>query len=103
MLEFETELLSIPDVALEFAKTMRIVPEIHQDDFIYRFLEKRWKGDKDRAITNYYELGRYSANLVREQIEIPKRLYKQEFGVDWRPEVITDFASGYGGVTRHLA
>jgi hypothetical protein len=96
------DFLNIPESALLVARQMKIIPEIHPDDFIYRFVQQRWAGDVGRSITNYYELGQHSAKLVKQHTEAVDRLYKRQFGADWIPKSITDLASGYGGVARHL-
>jgi hypothetical protein len=75
--------------------------EIHAEDFIYRFVQQRHGGDTDLSVTNYLELGRYSAGLAKEMVaEIgrAKAVSKQP----WQPARILDFASGFGCVARHL-
>ena len=75
--------------------------EIHAEDFIYRFVQQRHGGDPDLSVTNYLELGRYSAALAKEMVaEIgrAKAVSKQS----WRPDRVLDFASGFGCVARHL-
>ena len=96
------ECLELSEASRALAIKMGIVSEIHGKDFIFRFVARKWPGDQDRAVTNYYQLGDYSAKLSRdilnEVIKIRKVLKD-----DWLPGQVLDFASGYGCVSRHLA
>ena len=95
-------LLEISSANRAVATGWGIVPAIHQQDFIFRFVEKKWQGDYDRAVLNYYELGRYSADLARRVLDDVMRT-KKMLKEDWYPRRVLDFASGYGGTSRHLA
>ena len=45
---------------------MRIAAEIHCRDFTFRFVARKWKGDEDRAATNYYQLGITVLNFLEK-------------------------------------
>jgi SAM-dependent methyltransferase len=97
----EKDLLPISDQNLAVAKTMVIRPEIHREDFIFHFVDRKWKGDRERAIKNYYDLGKYSAERAREVLDDILRV-KKRLSSNWRAENIMDFASGFGNATRHF-
>lgn len=79
------------------AEKWDVKPDIHPDDFIFRFLyENPTFSTKDAAIQYYFNDGQKSAKqLHRLLTEICK--YKGEEEVK-----ILEFASGYGCVTRHI-
>ena len=52
---------------LKLAGLFNIVPDIHQNDFIFKFQESL-ASDSFDAIEKYYRVGRYSANLVVKEI-----------------------------------
>jgi len=95
------DLLSISDQNLALAATMGIRPEIHREDFIFHFVERKWKGDRERAIRNYYDLGKYSADRAKDIMDDILRV-KSRVGSTWQPKSIMDFASGFGNATRHF-
>jgi len=97
-----SELLDISEQNRALAATMGIVPEIHREDFILSFLERAlWKGDRELAIRNYYQLGRRSAMNAREFVDDVLRV-KQRTREEWQPLRVMDFASGFGGAARHF-
>jgi SAM-dependent methyltransferase len=93
--------IEISESNLKHANSLGISPEIHRSDFVYHFLERQWKGDRNRAVLNYFNIGRYSANLAKEIIDEVIRV-KARARQDWRPARLLDFASGYGSASRHL-
>jgi len=86
---------------LAVARAYGIVPDIHETDFIYWFVNRRWGGDHERAVRNYYDLGVYSARLVNDILTEVARV-KAATGTPWTPTRMLDFASGYGNTARHL-
>jgi SAM-dependent methyltransferase len=80
-----------------FAKKWDVKPDIHPDDFIFRFLyDNPTFLSKDAAIQYYFNDGQKSAQqLSGILIEICKHDGKQKID-------LLEFASGYGCVTRHL-
>jgi len=95
--------IELPAASAEKAKRMGIVPDIHVDDFIFKFVAKKFKDDLSGAIGRYYDLGHHSASLLRETLAEVAAVKKVVNGHDkWAPGRIMDFASGYGGVIRHL-
>jgi 2-polyprenyl-3-methyl-5-hydroxy-6-metoxy-1,4-benzoquinol methylase len=99
--ESDFELLPISEAGLRIASSMNVSADIHKDDFIYHFVAQKWKGDRERAIINYFELGKYSAGLAGEALEHVVSI-KKVLKINWSPKRILDFASGYGCVSRHL-
>jgi hypothetical protein len=102
-------LRNIPSPLLSKAKEMGVVPWIHNSDFLFEFVTGLWKGDAERAIHNYYELGKYSSLLAKTWVDdyiklqqtIRERVPNAQ-AVQY-PRAILDFASGYGCVSRHLS
>ena len=84
------------------AAKMGVVAEIHKKDFIFKFVARKWKGDQERAVANYYQLGDYSAKLARDILGEVVRVRKV-LKEGWTPGRVLDFASGYGCVSRHLS
>jgi SAM-dependent methyltransferase len=95
------DLLPISDQNLAVAETMGVRPEIHREDFIFHFVDRKWKGDRERSIRNYYDLGKYSADRARDVMDDILRV-KSRVGSEWQPDRILDFASGFGNATRHF-
>ena len=94
--------ISIPKPCLAAALNHLIRPEIHPEDFIYKFAARRWRNDPASSITHYYNQGRYSANLLNDLLKEVARV-KTFLGETWKPESILDFASGFGCCSRHFA
>ena len=81
--------------AENFAKELQVVPDIHPDDFIFRFVYDSVGGQtKKDAIQFYFYDGNRSA----------KKLYDILFSyLELKQDIsLLEFASGYGCVTRHL-
>ena len=85
----------------ELAESYGVPHDIHPEDFIFRYVRQRHQGNVDSAVTNYLELGRYSANLAKETVAEIARI-KGVAKQSWRPARMLDFASGFGCVSRHL-
>lgn len=90
------ELLTLARAAEKYALEVGVRPEIHLDDFIFRFLIDNLSFDcPDSAIKYYFYDGLKSATqlcaLIKE-MHFDKKL----------PLHMLEFASGYGCVTRHL-
>jgi SAM-dependent methyltransferase len=94
--------IPIPQAANAVATSMKIIPYIHENDFIFKFVARKWGEDKKSAFINYFELGKYSAKIAADLIEEVVRV-KKTINQEWSPARLLDFASGYGGVARHLA
>ena len=87
--------------SLETAESLNVVPDIHPDDYIFKFQEML-AGNEGNAIDRYYRVGRYSANLVagemlKEMSRVRNRL-EPDGATDptarnWQPNRILDFAS----------
>ena len=99
-LAFE-DLLSIPDVSLSKARLMGIVPDVHRQDFIFRFVGRNFPNDPTGALARYYDIGAYCAKLTLDFVNEATRV-KEFLDETWRPRRLLDFASGYGCVARHL-
>lgn len=95
------ELIEISEFNKNFADELKVRPEIHSLDFVYHYLQRKWHGDRDRAVINYYNIGKYGANLTKEVVSEVSRI-KERVKEDWKPKRILDFASGYGNSSRHL-
>lgn len=80
------------------AEKWNVIPEIHPDDFIFRFLyDNPTFKSRDAAIQYYFNDGQKSAQqLLRILAEVCKYDGKLELK-------ILEFASGYGCVTRHMS
>jgi hypothetical protein len=73
------------------AEKFNVSPEIHPDDFIFRFLiENKSFVDQSAAVDYYFSDGRESALKLKSILEVG--------GIS----TLLEFASGYGCVTRHL-
>ncbi len=80
------------------AKKWGVSPEIHVQDLLFRFVHNHpnFAGRLDQAIEYYFSDGHNSAEKLRH-ILITK------CGYDERQKVrLLEFASGFGGVTRHI-
>jgi hypothetical protein len=81
----------------ESALAYQTIPDVHPDDFIFKFIlgHPNWTDPKD-AVWYYFSDGRSSALKLRETLS-------SDLGVDLSaPLTMLEFASGYGCVTRHL-
>ena len=81
----------------ESAKSCETVPDVHADDFIFKYIvgHSNWTDPKD-AIGYYFSDGRSSALKLRE-------ILVSDLGIAAStPLRLLEFASGYGCVTRHL-
>ena len=77
------------------AARLDVSPEVHVDDFIFRFCyENPVFPTKESAINYYFDESANSAKKVRRHID-------RWMGKRDRPLNILEFASGYGAVTRH--
>jgi hypothetical protein len=89
------ELLSLSKSAEKYAAAVNCIPDIHLDDFIFRFLIENQSFDStDSAVKYYFNDGLKSAQKLAE-------LLKQLMPTN-TPLTMLEFASGYGCVTRHL-
>lgn len=90
------ELLSLADSAKRYAADVGVKPDIHLDDFIFRFLVDNRSFDcVDSAVKYYFHDARKSATQLRDLLG--ELGFKQS-----GPHTMLEFASGYGCVTRHL-
>ena len=81
----------------EIAKQLPVIPDIHNQDFIYHFLiNNPVVPTKKGAISYYFNDGSNSA-MKLSKLLYDKLGYKRIPGLK-----ILEFASGYGCVTRHL-
>jgi SAM-dependent methyltransferase len=103
------DLRNIPAPLVARAKEMGVVPWIHKSDFVFEFVTRLWKGDADRAMYNYYELGKYSATQAKawvgDYLTSLEKIHERNNAKEpaWSPTRVLDFASGYGCVARHLS
>jgi SAM-dependent methyltransferase len=95
------ELIDLTDGNRDLAEKLGIKAEIHAQDFIYHYLERRWHGDRERAVNNYFNIGKYGASLTKEILDEVLRV-KKRTAEAWTPQSILDFASGYGNSSRHM-
>jgi SAM-dependent methyltransferase len=82
----------------ESAKSCDAVPDVHPDDFIFKFIidHPNWTDPKD-AVSYYFCDGQSSAHKLRD-------ILSNDLGITpGTPLSLLEFASGYGCVTRHLA
>jgi SAM-dependent methyltransferase len=80
----------------ESAKSFETIPDIHPDDFIFKYIvgHPNWTDPKD-AVWYYFSDERSSAHKLRET--------KGDLGIAPSTRLsLLEFASGYGCVTRHL-
>jgi 2-polyprenyl-3-methyl-5-hydroxy-6-metoxy-1,4-benzoquinol methylase len=94
-----TKGVSVKDLiqyAEQFASETGVIPEVHPEDYIYRFLIKNavFKNKKE-AVRYYFYDGKNSAETL-------KRLLFDRLNFSENNTLILEFASGYGCVTRHL-
>ncbi|MCV7329643.1 hypothetical protein, partial [Mycobacterium cookii] len=82
---------------------MGVNPAIHENDFIFHFVDRRWaaNGGRERAVKDYFQLGRYTADLTKTMITDVQKVYEVAQW-DWAPRRLLDFASGYGCTARHM-
>lgn len=91
------ELCDLARMAEKYAAETGVVPDIHLDDFIFRFLiENRSFDSLDSAVRYYFVDGRESARKLSGLLD--------DFGIQQRAHDFSmlEFASGYGCVSRHL-
>ncbi|HZL41831.1 MAG TPA: methyltransferase [Verrucomicrobiae bacterium] len=82
----------------KFAKRWGVSPEVHPEDFIFRFIiAHSGFASKDAAIQYYFDDGAKSAQKLRKLLAEDCHL-----DVDTGNLRLLEFASGYGAVTRHL-
>jgi SAM-dependent methyltransferase len=74
-----------------------VIPDIHEEDFIFRyFYERKAYQTKDAAIHRYFELAEHSAQHL-------SKILSEYCKYDGTQRIsLLEFASGYGAVTRHL-
>lgn len=90
------ELVSLAESAHRYAAELGVKPDIHMDDFIFRFLLNNHSFDTvDSAVKYYFYDARRSATQLRDLLD--ELGFKQS-----SPHTMLEFASGYGCVTRHL-
>jgi SAM-dependent methyltransferase len=81
----------------ESAKSCDTIPDVHPDDFIFKFVGHPSFSDPRDAISYYFNDGRHSAHKLREILSNDLEIAPST------PLSLLEFASGYGCVTRHLA
>lgn len=88
---------SYHSIIAEEAAALGVSSEIHQDDFIFRFLfENPSFTSKENAIKYYFNDGQNSAKIISEILFTTCKF-------DHIQKIrLLEFASGYGCVTRHL-
>ncbi len=102
MTDDNADSIMISDEHRTLAKTLNVAPEIHSEDLIFKFVQdKLWNGQRQKAVTNYFQLGLHSAKLAREFVADVARVAERERR-EWAPRRILDFAAGFGNATRHL-
>ena len=81
----------------EAAKKHNVIPDIHPNDFIFKFLlnHPNFFKDSKLAVSHYFDDGAQSANKLMKIIHG----YHGQTGKQFQ---LLEFASGYGCVTRHL-
>ncbi len=96
-------LIPLSDENIAFAEAMGVNPAIHENDFIFHFVDRLWaaNGGRERAVKHYSNLGRYTADLIKTMITDVQKVYEVAEW-DWAPRRVLDFASGYGCTARHL-
>src|SRR5690242_10736528 len=99
----EVALVELSEVDWQIARSLGIRPEIPINDFIYRFQLRRMSNNKAKGVAEYYRVGRYSADLFKNEL-LPEILrIRGRLGYDKNPTTLLDFASGYGAVSRHFS
>src|SRR5262245_46229140 len=78
------------------ASRLGVVPDVHSEDFIFRFLyEGSIFPSKQEAAAHYFSDG---ANSARQLADLVARVCR----LNQKPITLLEFASGFGCVTRHL-
>lgn len=78
------------------AKILGVIPDIHEDDFIFHFMVEHPNiGPKGRAAEEYFNNGLDSARKLN-------KLLTEICGFQDKPIDLLEFASGYGCVSRHI-
>jgi len=79
----------------DYASRYGVHPEIHPDDFLFKFLcDPNVMPSVQAAIDLYFSDGQNSAQKLRQVLT-------QKLGMSDEPFSLLDFASGYGMVARH--
>lgn len=96
-------LLALSDEKIAVAAAMGINPAIHENDFIFHFLDCLCaaKSGRERAVKEYFTRGRYSAELIKTMVTHVQKVYEVARW-EWAPRRVLDFASGYGCTARHM-
>jgi SAM-dependent methyltransferase len=96
-------LIALSDENIAVAEAMGVNAAIHENDFIFHFMDRLWaaNGGRERAVKEYFTHGRYSADLIKTMITDVPKVYEGPKS-DWAPRRVLDFASGYGCTARHL-
>ena len=80
------------------ARQWEVSPEVHSEDFIFRFVcENPCFPSLDKAVGYYFDDGARSARKLRDLLT-----EKCQLNVDGGNVRLLEFASGYGCVSRHL-
>src|SRR6516225_4005902 len=82
----------------ESGKLCDAIPDVHPDDFIFKFIVgvPRFSDPRD-AVSYYFSDGQSSAHKLREILSNDLEIAPNT------PLRLLEFANGYGCVTRHLA
>jgi hypothetical protein len=92
----EQPLEDYSSICKEAAQRFGVVPDVHPEDFLFRFLlDNPVFESKDQAISHYFDDGAKSAEKLR-------RLLSEVCELSGRNIELLEFASGFGRVTRHL-
>lgn len=90
------EVTRISEYAKKYAAELGVLPDIHMDDFIFKFLIDNQTFDSiESAVRYYFYDGRASVEILSQLI---KPLHMR---LGDKLEML-EFASGYGCVTRHI-
>jgi SAM-dependent methyltransferase len=84
----------LKSVIVEVAKDYDVVPDIHEDDFIFQYSLSR-NPNPIAVAKRYFDRGRYASRKLSDYIK------RFSFG-DRSATSVLDFASGYGCVARHF-
>ena len=76
-------LIPLSDENIAFAEAMGVNPAIHENDFIFHFVDRRWgaNGGRERAVKEYFTLGRYTADLTKTMITDVQKVYELPNGI----------------------
>jgi hypothetical protein len=96
------DLIELSDADRQVATALGIHAEINAKDFIYQFQLKRMGNDQAKSVPQYYRVGRYSADLLKNEFLPEIRRIRSRLGNQGAPATLLDFASGYGAVARHF-